>query len=189
MPFPWLLVLLVTLDVLDFQLHRSSLSFCCLPVCSHVSSLERTPVIFDCVVFKLLQPCPTLCSPMDCSPPGSSVHGILLARILKWVAIPSSRESSQPRDRTQVSQVSCIGRQVLYHQGNLRSQFSYYTRDESYYLGGLNWMIPGTLEGFRYKFTSFFNSPISPPPFPQSSALSLSQLLPPHLPLLSVISP
>ena len=77
MPFPWLLVLLVTLDVLDFQLHRSSLSFSCLPVCSHVSSLERTPVIFDCVVFKLLQPCPTLCSPMDCSPPGSSVHGIL----------------------------------------------------------------------------------------------------------------
>ena len=40
---------------------------------------------------------------MDCSPPGSSVHGILQARILEWVAISSSRESSQPRDRTQVS--------------------------------------------------------------------------------------
>ena len=36
--------------------------------------------------------------PMDCSPPGSSVHGILQARILEWVAIPFSRESSQPRD-------------------------------------------------------------------------------------------
>src|SRR5574337_612499 len=40
---------------------------------------------------------------MDCSPPGSSVHGILRARILEWVAIPFSRGSSQPRDQTQVS--------------------------------------------------------------------------------------
>ena len=39
----------------------------------------------------------TLCDPMDCSPPGSSAHGILQARILKWVAIPFSRGSSQPR--------------------------------------------------------------------------------------------
>ena len=46
------------------------------------------------------QPCPTLCDPMDCGPPGSSVHGILQARVLEWLAIPSSRESSWPRDRT-----------------------------------------------------------------------------------------
>ena len=39
---------------------------------------------------------------MDCSPPGSAVHGILQARILEWVAIPFSRESSRPRDQTQV---------------------------------------------------------------------------------------
>ena len=45
----------------------------------------------------------TLCDPMDCSPPGSSVHGIFQARILEWVAISFSRGSSQPRDRTQVS--------------------------------------------------------------------------------------
>ena len=45
----------------------------------------------------------TLYDPMDCSPPGSSVHGILQARILEWVAIPLSRGSSWPRDRTQVS--------------------------------------------------------------------------------------
>ena len=49
------------------------------------------------------QLCLTLCDPMDCSPPGSSVHGILQARILEWVAIPFSRESSSPRDQTQVS--------------------------------------------------------------------------------------
>ena len=52
---------------------------------------------------KSLQSCPTLCDPMDCSPPGSCVHGILQARILEWVAMPSSRVSSRPRDRTHVS--------------------------------------------------------------------------------------
>ena len=49
------------------------------------------------------QLCPTLCDHMDCSPPGSSVHGILQARVLEWVAISFSRGSSWPRDRTQVS--------------------------------------------------------------------------------------
>ena len=48
----------------------------------------------------------TLCNPMDCSPPGSSVQGILQARILAWVAIPFSRGSSWPRDRTQVSGIA-----------------------------------------------------------------------------------
>ena len=47
--------------------------------------------------------CPTLCNSMDCSPPGSSVHGILQARELEWVAIPFSTRSSQPRDHTWVS--------------------------------------------------------------------------------------
>ena len=49
------------------------------------------------------------------SPPGSSVHGILQARILEWVAMPSSRGSSQSMNRTYVSCISCIGRRVLYH--------------------------------------------------------------------------
>ena len=49
------------------------------------------------------QSCPALCNPMDCSPPGSSDHWILQARILEWVVMPSSRGSSQPRDWTQVS--------------------------------------------------------------------------------------
>ena len=47
---------------------------------------------------KLLQLCPALCNPVDCSPPGSSVHGMLQARILEWVSMPSSKGSSQPRD-------------------------------------------------------------------------------------------
>ena len=49
---------------------------------------------------KSLQSCLTFCNPMDCGPPGSSVHGILQARVLEWVAVPSSRGSSPPRDRT-----------------------------------------------------------------------------------------
>ena len=49
---------------------------------------------------------PTLCNPMDCSLPGSSVHGILQAKILEWVAMPSSRESSLSRDQIQVFYVS-----------------------------------------------------------------------------------
>ena len=51
---------------------------------------------------------PTLCDPMDCSLPGSSVCGILQTRMLEWVAIPFSKGSSQPRDQTLVSQ-------ILYH--------------------------------------------------------------------------
>ena len=47
------------------------------------------------------QLCPTLCNRTDCSPPGSSVHGILQARILEWAAVPSSKGSSQPRDQIQ----------------------------------------------------------------------------------------
>ena len=55
---------------------------------------------------EVAQSCPTLCDPMDCSPPGSFVHGILQARILEWVAISFSRGSSQPRDQTRVSHIA-----------------------------------------------------------------------------------
>ena len=57
-----------------------------------------------------------LCDPMEYSLPDSSVHGILQAGILEWVAMPSSRGSSQPpRYQTCVSYVSCTGRWILYH--------------------------------------------------------------------------
>ena len=49
-----------------------------------------------CLLAESLKACLTLCDPMGCSPPGSSVHGILHARILEWVAMPSSRGSSDP---------------------------------------------------------------------------------------------
>ena len=74
-------------------------------ICNLISSCACILSCFSCV---------GLCDPPDCSPPGFSVHGILHARILKWVAISSSRGSSKSRDQTRVSCISCAGRQVLY---------------------------------------------------------------------------
>ena len=81
-----------------------------------IDSQEIAKIEWSCVLItispevlslwvKNAQLCPTLCDLMDCSPPGSSVHGILQARILEWVAISFSRGSSQLRDRTRVSRI------------------------------------------------------------------------------------
>ena len=82
--------------------------------CSFSASYHLLPLGLHSLRAKLLRSCLTLCDSMDCSPPGSSVHGILQAKILEWAAMPSSRGSSWPRDWTCVSYVSCIGRWVLY---------------------------------------------------------------------------
>ena len=63
----------------------------------------------------LAQLCLTLCDPIDCSPPDSSIHGIFQARILEWVAISFSRGSSQPRDQTCVPSVSCTAGEFFVH--------------------------------------------------------------------------
>ena len=67
--------------------------------------------MYRCEV-KIAQSCPTLCDPMDCSLPGSSVHGIFQATVLEWVAISFSRASARPRDWIRIS---CIDRRILYH--------------------------------------------------------------------------
>ena len=84
----------------------------------HVLSLLLVLFLFSvlCVcVCKLLQSCLTLCDPMDCTLPDSSVHGILQARILEWIAMPSSKGSSRLRDRTCISYFFCIVSIVPYH--------------------------------------------------------------------------
>ena len=68
------------------------------------SGLDKSWSCCYCLVAKF---CPTLCDPVDCSPPGSSGHGILQARILEWVAISSTRGSFRPRDQSRVSCISC----------------------------------------------------------------------------------
>ena len=75
---------------------------------------------------EVAQSCPTLCNTIDCSLPGSSVHGIFKTRILEYIAIFSSRGYSQPRDGTLISCVSCIGRKDLYHWLHLRQLYFKY---------------------------------------------------------------
>ena len=94
------------------------------------------PTVCACSVTQL---CLTLCNPMNCSPPGSSVHRIFQARILEWVAISYSRASFPPRDQTPVSFVSCTDRQILHHNATLEA------------LGGteLSGMCPGPTAGIK----------------------------------------
>ena len=83
--------------------------YCSIAVCVCVCVRARVHVLCS------VQSCLTLNSSRDCNPPGSSVHESLQTRILEWVAMVFSRGSSQPRDWTCVSRVSCIGRRILYH--------------------------------------------------------------------------
>ena len=76
---------------------------------------------------KSLQSCPTLCDPMDCSPPDPSVHGILQVRILEWVAIFFFRGSSQPRDQTQVSHIAGRLYRLSHQCGINTSENSFFT--------------------------------------------------------------
>ena len=71
-------------------------------------------MFLGCVCAQALQSCLTLCDPMNSNCQGPLSMGILQAKILEWVAVSSSRGSSQPRDQTSVFSVSCIGRRVLY---------------------------------------------------------------------------
>ena len=77
------------------------------------SARNNSASSFPCMRTESPQSCLTLCDPMDCGPPGSSVYGIFQARILEWVAISFSKVSSWPRDQTHVSYVSCIAGRVF----------------------------------------------------------------------------
>ena len=97
--YPFTLCLSISLEVLSNHLFSISETF-----------RGKMVNILASVCAKLFQSCPTLCDLMDCRSPGSSVHGIFQARILRWVAISSFRGSSQTRDQTHIFYVSCIGR-------------------------------------------------------------------------------
>ena len=96
-----------------FYTYFSKLKYC--------DTVDHVECIVDwlCVHAWSLQSCLTLCNPMDCCPPGFSVHGILQVRILEWVGMPSSRRSSWPGIKP--ASMSCIDRWVLYHWCHLGS--------------------------------------------------------------------
>ena len=95
------------------QEYWSGLPFPSLGTYSYVAhTLKFSLSLYVCI---LSHSCLTLYDPLDCSPPGSSVHGIFQARILKWVSISYSRGSSWPRNQAHISCVSCIGSKILYH--------------------------------------------------------------------------
>ena len=109
-----------TPDILE---HRQAMH---IPPALHPNFWSTQPIkvmltkkIHNVCFWLVTKSCLTLCNPMDCSLPGSSVHEILQARILKWVAMPSFRGSSRPRYWTHVS---CIGRQSLYHWAMRKAQ-------------------------------------------------------------------
>ena len=94
-------------------------------VIQHKPGNTRSPRSLKKLQVLVARSCPTLHGPMDYSLPGSSVPGILQARILEWVAMPFSRGSSQPRDRTWVSCIADRFFTILSHQGeNGRSRKS-----------------------------------------------------------------
>ena len=82
----------------------------------------------------------TLCDPMDCSLPGSSVHGIFQARILERVAISSSRGSSQCNDKTRIS---CIGRHILYHPATWEASIyhAFYPKENNTYCSKMSFSM------------------------------------------------
>ena len=90
-----------------FQGIRSTLCYVHASLIIQGICLHKMKIVSEWV--KVVQSCLTLCNPMDCT-----VHGILQARILEWVAFPSSRGSSQPRNRTQVSHLAGRGYMVVY---------------------------------------------------------------------------
>ena len=106
---PFSLTVLCELNILHFK-YISLNYYVCL---KYLSTSILVSSLLACSQVLVSQLCLTLCDPMDCSQPGSSVRGISQGRILEWVAVPFSRRSSWPRDWTYVFWVSCIGRQIL----------------------------------------------------------------------------
>ena len=95
-------------DLLDPRIKPESPVSPTLQVDSLPLSHQGNPFHVYAAAAKSLQSCPTLCNSIDGSPPGSSVHGTLQARVLEWVAVSPSKGSSQTRDQTHVSCGSCI---------------------------------------------------------------------------------
>ena len=108
---------------------------------------------------KLFQSCPTLCDPMDCSPPGSTIHAILQARILEWVAMPSSRGSSWPREQSCVASLLYY---LCYYQGSPNQSVVLFKTWENF----------GVCEYFFFIYFQHLSKPCTLPPFKKKKGLA-----------------
>ena len=144
-----------TIDILDLE----SLSCVCSPVHFRMLSsilgfyplnVSSIPKLWESKLFpktnEVAQSCPTLCDPMDCSLPGSSIHGIFQARVLEWAAISFSRRSSQPRDQTQIS---CIAGR----------RFTIWATREAPTLPNISWgQVPHSLKAWSSLYNRYMNT-------------------------------
>ena len=138
-----------------------------------------------CKHTKSLQLCPVLCNPLDCSLPGSSVHGILQARMLKWVAISSSRGSPGPRDQTRVSCSSCIaGRLFIAEPLGREISINPWVRDEKIGPKEMHaawsqtgWASVFYIEGPQERQTNAYNMQAICSPLVEGTAYRLKQQL------------
>ena len=127
---------------------RELYSVVSLRVRNHAFSCSPDKIIRYIYEGEVAQSSPTLCDPMDCSLPGSSIRGILQARILEWVAISFSRGSSQPRDWTQVSR---IGGRCFNLWATRKAQIYPYPYPYSYlYLYPYLSILPGSKINHKY---------------------------------------
>ena len=118
--------------------------------CIHISYLRILYSLFCCCV-EPLNYVRFFCNPMDWSPSSSPVHKISQARILEWVAISFSRGSSQPKDQTHISCVSCTDKQILYHWTTREAPFII--------LNNVNWDILNKI-GFLWQIQFSYSSTI-----------------------------
>ena len=113
-------------------------------------SCLRPPFYRCCLVAKS---CLTLCDLMDCSPPGSSVHGIFQARMWKWVAISFSKVSFQPTNRTWGS---CIGRLILYHWATRETYIITYRHPKETAVGRIYFGVSVKIMRIIHAYSSFY---------------------------------
>ena len=97
---------------------------------------------------KVTQSCPTLCDPMGCSLPGSSVHGIFQAIVLEWIVISFSKGSSRPRDRTRVSHI--VDRHLTVWATREASGFPYFLQFKSEFCNKESWSEPQSAPGLVF---------------------------------------
>ena len=112
-----------------------------------------------CTLLCCAQSCLTLCNPVDYRQPGSSIHGISQARILEQVSISFSGGSSQPRDRTHISCVFCMGRQIVYPWASRKPRICMYTCIYIHICRYYNFFHYSLLPGIEYSSLHYTVSP------------------------------